>query len=285
MKRRAIHFVYEQLPDTTYRHALFLRSHRRWGDFRHPRTFNEKVNWRILFDRRDSIAWTCDKLAMKEYAREVDLGDLRIPETLWVGEDLSELVSVGLTGDWVLKPNHASNRNVFLGSGAVTDPAPLMRAMDVAMAETQASVFREWAYLNATRALLVERRVPTEDPGEAPTDYKFLTFGGEVAAIQVHVDRHSNHAMAYYSPDWRKLGFAAHHGDAGTIPRPRDLDRMLAVARVLGKPFDFMRVDLYCEQGEIYFGELTPYPGGGLETFAPLQLDAMLGALWKLPPL
>src|SRR3982750_723333 len=34
-----------------------------------PRTFTEKLNWRITLDRRELLAPTCDKLAMKEHAR------------------------------------------------------------------------------------------------------------------------------------------------------------------------------------------------------------------------
>ena len=54
-------------------------------------------------------------------------------------------------------------------------------------------------------------------------------------------------------------------------------------ANPLGAAFDFIRVDLYDVDGEVWFSELTPYPGAGLAGFDP-ALDRRLGALWQLPP-
>ena len=57
--------IQRTLPQRLKRHVLFLRFHRKWGNFAHPRTFSEKVNWRILYDRRPELTWTCDKLESK----------------------------------------------------------------------------------------------------------------------------------------------------------------------------------------------------------------------------
>jgi len=58
---------------------------------------------------------------------------------------------------------------------------------------------------------------------------------------------------------------------------------MLEIAAVLGSAFDFVRVDLHEVAGEVWFSELTPYPGGGLDRFDP-DLDRLLGSWWQLPP-
>ena len=42
-------------------------------------------------------------------------------------------------------------------------------------------------------------------------------------------------------------------------PRPANLDRMMDMARELGRDTDMVRVDLYDVDGQVYFGELTPY--------------------------
>jgi hypothetical protein len=60
---------------------------------------------------------------------------------------------------------------------------------------------------------------------------------------------------------------------------------MVELAGCIGRPFDFMRVDLYNVDGALYLGELTPYPGGGLEPFEPRNLDVDMGAAWQLPQL
>jgi len=53
------------------------------------------------------------------------------------------------------------------------------------------------------------------------------------------------------------------------------------VAECLAEGFDFMRVDLYNVNNKIYFGELTPYPGGVSARFEPEDFDGFLGEKWK----
>src|SRR5215471_3670063 len=100
-----LHLMY-RLPARSSRRALFMFYHCRLPHFRDPVPFNEKDNWRSLNDRRPILEWTCDKLAMKEYAAKVP--GLRVPRTLWAGTDLRELGDTDLPEYWVLKPNHRS---------------------------------------------------------------------------------------------------------------------------------------------------------------------------------
>lgn len=58
---------------------------------------------------------------------------------------------------------------------------------------------------------------------------------------------------------------------------------MIAIARDIGRDYDFIRVDLYEALGKIYFGEITPYPTGGLAKYNDPEFDRMLGSYWRLP--
>jgi len=53
------------------------------------------------------------------------------------------------------------------------------------------------------------------------------------------------------------------------------------LAESLAEDFDFIRVDLYDVDDKIYFGELTPYPGGVSAQFLPISADKALGELWR----
>jgi len=57
---------------------------------------------------------------------------------------------------------------------------------------------------------------------------------------------------------------------------------MIELAEILGKPFDYIRVDLYLIDNNIYFGELTNYPMSGKILFKPKSLDFEVGSKWKL---
>jgi TupA-like ATPgrasp len=269
-----------QLPVRARRRALFVYFNRRLPQFRNPAAFNDKVNWRILHDRRPLLEWTCDKLAMKDRATGVH--GLHVPRTFWTGTDLRELDSVELPEHWVFKPNHRCGL-VHFGRGR-PDIARLDAIAETWLRSSLWTKFGEWAYSRARSTLLVEEMIGT--PGSPPPDYKFFVFHGKVEAIQVDTDRHTAHRRRMYLPDWSPLEvISGVHELAPLEPAPANLDRMLTIAEELGAGFDFIRVDLYHVDGRIFFGEFSPYPGSGLDRFVPPSFDRELGARWSLPGL
>jgi hypothetical protein len=267
-----------KLPLRARRWALFVCANRQIPHVRSPRTFNDKLNWRILNDRRPLLEWTCDKLAMKDRAREVP--GLHIPRTLWTGTDLLELASVGLPEHWILKPNHSTGL-IYFGHGR-PDIEQLSAVTANWLRPAEAEKFGEWAYSKARRTLLAEEVIGT--PGSPPRDYKFLVFEGDVVVIEVDVGRYSTHQLRFYLPDWSPLEVQAGVYPLPPLePAPANLDRMLAAAAELGSGFDFIRIDLYNIGGDVYFGEVTPYPASGLVPFFPASFDVELGARWTLP--
>jgi len=266
-----------KLPMPVSRRALFVCSNRRLPHFRNPSTFNDKVNWRILNDRRPLLEWTCDKLAMKEHVRTVP--ELLVPNTLWAGTSLRELETVELPEHWVLKPNHRSGL-VYFGHGR-PNTAFLTTITRKWIRSAQAEDLHEWAYEKAQPLVLAEELLGL--PGSPPPDYKFFVFAGEVAAVQVDVGRHSLHQRRIYLPDWSPLEVSSgNHPLAPVEPPPENLEEMLGIASEIGRPFDFMRVDLYSINGAAVFGEVSPYAGSGLDRFVPESFDSQLGANWEL---
>ena len=268
--------VVHRLPLRLKRAVLYRQAHGRWPR-RPPVTFTEKVDWRVVHDRRPLIGRLGDKLAMREYAAGVCPG-LPVPAVLWTGTDVAELADVDLPGRWVLKPNHGTMR-VHIGTGR-PDVAELRRTTTGWLDEPLFRTRGEWVYSQARRLLLVEEFLGSGDP---PADHKFLVFGGRVEVVQVDTGRFGEHRRRLYTRHWTPVDVREAVAPGPVTPPPASLPRMLEVAEALGADFDFVRVDLYDVGGEVWFGELTPYPGGGLDPFDP-ELDQRLGALWQLPP-
>lgn len=263
------------LPLERRRRVLYRKYHGRDLRLDPPVRISEKVNWRIVHDRRPLLAWTCDKLRMKEYA--AGFPGLEVPRTLWAGTDVGELAEMSFPERWVLKPNHRSGL-VHLGQGQPTrkELAVLTSGW---LKDFQTARLGEWAYGQAQPCILAEEWIGDGDA--VPTDYKFYVFDGVPAAIQVHTGRFGEYAKRFYRPDWTPVDGT----DGPLAPRPAALDEMLELAGALGAPFDFMRIDLFWTRGKVYFGETTPYPAGGLVQVRPDSLDVELGALWTLPDL
>ena len=263
------------------RRRLWFR--RKFGVVLHlarPSTFNEKVNWRIINDRRPLLEGTCDKLVMKERALSSVPGRVRVARTLWAGTDVSELAGVDLPERWVLKPNHRTGL-VYFGEGRADVADLLVRTRGWADGQHWRTT-GEWAYRSARPCLLVEEFIGV--PGEAPLDYKVLVFDGAPRLVTVHGDRFGQQRTAPYEPDWTPLPYTSGPSFDRPIARPHRLGDMLACAARLAEGFDMLRVDFYEQDGELWFGELTPYPGSGMIARNP-QWDALLGSWWTIPPL
>ncbi|MDQ2811084.1 MAG: hypothetical protein M3Z75_04190 [Actinomycetota bacterium] len=279
--RRAARSVVYRLPAGLERRLLFGYYNRKLAHFSRPVTFSDKVNWRILNDRRPLLEWTCDKLAMKEYARQAGCDSLHVPRTIWSGSDIRDLWSAKLPEHWVLKPNHRSGL-IYFGHGQANHQE-LAKVTATWLDPFESHTMHEWAYATARPAFLAEELLGP--PGSPPSDYKIFVFGGNPEIIEM-VNRYDGNQQRLYRPDWSPLDVLyGPQGIAPVAPPPPDLDRMLAIAQQLGQPFDFIRVDLYDVGGSIVFGELTPYPCGGLERFRPASFDRELGEKWQLPTL
>jgi len=272
----------DRMPPELGRHLLFLESQHRWGNFRNPRGFSEKINWRVLFDRRALIGATCDKLQTKSRAQALGLD---VPETVWVGEDVRELVGLSLPKRWVLKPNHGSGL-VHFGVGRIDNVSELVAATRDWLELAAYRQRYEWAYSTARKVLLVEAMVV--EHGAPPPDYKFFTFDGEPSVVSRDDGRFTQHRRRFYSETWQPLlvqsgGGMRRRPLAEPVSQPSTLAQMKEVCRTIAEGFDFVRVDLYSVENRVFVGELTPYPGGGLARFWPYEFDLELGRRWTLP--
>lgn len=121
-----------------------------------------------------------------------------------------------------------------------------------------------------------------DDSGEL-RDYKIFCFGGKSKFIQLDNGRDSNHTQDFYNLEWNKLNleFASKNSEI-ISKKPRKLKEMLDVAERLSKEFEFVRVDLYYVDDNIYFGELTFTPTDGMVQFKPINEDFNIASMINL---
>ena len=58
---------------------------------------------------------------------------------------------------------------------------------------------------------------------------------------------------------------------------------MIELVEILAKKMQFIRIDFYNNEGNIYFGEITFFPNSGMVKYNPEEAENKLGALIKLP--
>jgi hypothetical protein len=270
-----------------------------------PRTFNEKVRYKRLRDRRPLVVTFADKAAVRGYVAAT-VGPEYLPQIYGVLDDPTQLGSLPRPDEYVAKPTHGSGAVVVVSRQAPPDarlPEPgrawrycrvrpdavgcgeLVRvAAEWLTRDFGGGPNQEWAYSRIPRRLLVEELLSGADGG-VPDDYKFFVFHGRCRYVQVITDRFSRRPTEdFYLPTWERLPLGSGKPSAeARICRPDRLDDMVEIAERLGAETDFVRVDLYALPDRLVFGELTNYPAGGYAPFDPPHFDLEFGRHWTVP--
>src|SRR4051812_11174448 len=118
-----------------------------------PKTFNEKILWRKLFDRDPLIPIFSDKVRAKSAVGEL-IGYEHVVPTLWVGDRLDETAINRFDPPYVLKCNHGSGWNVFIRRGSELSAAA--ERINRWLAQDFSSLHGEWGYKDIPRKVLVE---------------------------------------------------------------------------------------------------------------------------------
>ncbi len=67
------------------------------------------------------------------------------------------------------------------------------------------------------------------------------------------------------------------------IEMPKNLDKMIELAETISHNTVLSRIDFYEIDGQVYFGEITFYPGSGFSPFTDEKWDYKLGDMIDLP--
>jgi hypothetical protein len=272
------------LPTGLYLHLFYRWRFGRWANLRPPTTLNEKLFWAKLYGHQPFHTIVSDKYAVREWvARRI--GTQYLIPLVAVFERVDDLDWTRLPEAFVVKATHGSGYNVLVRDKRSVDASQLKKRFRAWVAENHYYLCREPQYRQIKPRLIVEPLI-TDAEGELPLDFKFHCFHGEVEAIQVDIDRFRDHRRNFYDSHWLLLPFTwsmwDRHGplwpQGRAVEKPPQLDEMIAMARILSREFDYVRVDLYNCSGRLYFGELTLCPGGGWERFDPPSYDLHFGA-------
>jgi TupA-like ATPgrasp len=259
----------------------FQRAHGCLPDLKRPKTFNEKMACRKLYDRDPRIPPLMDKIKVKDYISVRYGADLIIP-TLATYDSVSELNFEKpplCTPPYVIKINRGSGLNMFIKDDL--DPDVIRKQLQTWLKLNFSKETNEWGYAPIKLGILVE---PFIGGLAQPTDYKFHVFSGTIYAIEVVQGRFCDYRINFYDRHWRQLDIKRYAGRPGSdrpVPPPKSLARMLGLAESMGKDFSYVRVDLYEIEGQPKFGELSFYAGSAYDQFEPAKWDAEFGEQWS----
>lgn len=264
------------VDDASFCRLQYFRRHLRWPDLANPRSFNEKILWLKIHHRDPLLRLCADKFTVRDYVREKAGEEFLIP-LLGVWESAEAVDFSKLPDRFVLKASHGSGWNILCRGRDTFDEISARQKLSRWLQRDFSKVGREWCYSSLAPRIVCEQFL-AEANGEPPWDYKFFCYHGEPRFVQVDCARFQSHTRALYDTAWARIPCRLEYALQKTnSPPPPGLQGMLHLAAKLSEPFPFVRVDLFTVGGNVFFGELTFYPGKGVERFHPGKFDRIFG--------
>lgn len=272
------------LPDKAFLKLMFYVRMNKKLNFNNPTTFNEKLQWLKLYDRKPIYTSMVDKYEVKKYVADI-IGEEFIIPTLGLWDNFDDIDFNALPDQFVLKCTHDSGGLVICKDKTKFDIVAARKKINRCLHSNYYKHGREWPYKFVCPRIIAEQYME-DDSGELP-DYKFFSFNGITKAMFIATDRTKQNEETkfdFYDMEFRRLPFTnTHPNSQKEISRPKAFDEMIQLANKLSKGFPQLRVDFYDINGKVYFGELTFSHNSGMVPFDPEEWDLIFGSWINLP--
>lgn len=273
-----------RLPDKIYLKIQFKKTMGYKLDLRNPKTFNEKLQWLKLYDRKPIYTSMVDKYEAKKYVSNI-IGEEYIIPTIGIYNSFEEINFDKLPKRFVMKCTHDSGGIVICKDKSKLDIETAKQKINNSLKTNYYWTWREWQYKNVKPRIIIEQYMEDKKTKEL-RDYKFFCFNGKVEVFKIDFDRFIGHRANYFDKNKKLLKF----GEILCPPdynrkleMPYNIDKMMELAEKLSKDIPFIRIDFYEMNKKIYFGELTFCPAAGVGVLEPKKWDRKLGDLIELP--
>lgn len=300
-----IHFIHpsdkwKEIVETDRKKAFDMkwnRFYRKKFPWNNPRTSNEKLTW--LAAMTDTSKWTeySDKYEVRKYVESLGLKDI-LTDCYGVWDHAEDIDFDELPERFVLKCTHDCGSTYIVSDKKKMDKARVINFLNRHLAERYGYASCEPHYIPIKPRVMAESLIDMSDGTNFSSvdiiDYKFRCIGGKAQYAIVTYGRgfesdgattHESIVDLYDIYSWQPM---RHYlVDVGAeyrnIQRPKNLERMIEIAELLGRGFPQVRVDLYNVHGNIYFGELTFFACSGMNHSFTDEFQRLVGDKIILP--
>lgn len=249
-----------------------------------PVSFNEKIQWLKLFDRKSLYTDMVDKYEAKELFKN-KIGEKYIIKTIGVYDSFDQILFEDLPKQFVIKTTHDSGGVVICKDKDGFDYDNARRLINEHLAINHFNCAREWAYKNVKPRIIIEEYLDSIER-DSSAEYKIFCFDGNAQFILVctgngHGDNRTND---FYDMEFNHLPVSGNYPNSEKpLDRPDELDEMVRIAEIIAEEIIQLRVDFYLTDGKIYIGEATFYHDAGYCKFFPPEWDTKFGEFINLP--
>lgn len=254
-----------------------------------PITFNEKLQWLKLYDRKPIYTIMVDKCAVKKYVED-KIGKQYVVPLLAKWDTADDIDISVLPNQFVIKSTNGGGGTSVLvckdkNKFCITEVKNLFRfALSASCMDFYISS-REWPYKDVKPRIIAEQMLG--DGEREIIDYKVHVFNGVPEFILVCKDRKSPTGMTedFFDTSWNRLEVKRPFNKKSNCPigKPDRLNEIINISSILAEDIPFVRIDFYIIDNHVYFGEMTFFPASGFKHFIPRKWDKIWGEKLTLP--
>lgn len=268
------------LPDRPYLKLVYWGETGKKLNIDAPVTYNEKLQWLKLYDRKPEYCNYVDKYAVRSYISKT-IGEHYLIPLLGVYDKVEEIDWESLPDKFVLKCTHGSGSNIICKDKGNLDIEASKIKLNKWMKKSWYWFGREWPYKNVIPRIVCESFISESD--NTPDDYKFLCFNGKVKLIEVHIDRYGSHKQDFYDEEWNKTAISQEGTRSDFVyEKPPLFEKIIQLSEQLASKIIHVRIDWFVVKDKLYFGEITFYDGSGFVAFDNEKDDCLLGGWIEL---
>lgn len=271
--------LYNLLQDKPYLKLVYFAKMGKKLNLDNPKTFNEKLQWLKLNDRKPEYSICVDKYAVRSYIAQT-IGEKYLIPLIGVYDNVTEIDWDNLPKQFVLKCTHGTGSNIICLDKDKLDIKHAENMLKKWLSKNFYWYGREWPYKNVKPKIICETLL---NGNKIPDDYKVLCFHGEAKLIEVHIDRFGNHKQDFYDVNWNKSKISQGNTTSLVYKKPLQLEEMVRLSEKIAADMYHVRIDWYIAEDKLYFGEITFYDGSGFTPFDNENDDYLLGSLIQLP--
>lgn len=277
--------LFDKMSDEKYLKLLYRVNIGKKLNLENPQTYNEKLQWLKINDRKDIYTEMVDKHLVKDYVKKI-IGEEYIIPTLGVWDSFDEINFEKLPEQFVLKCTHDSGGLIICTDKNKLDKVKAKKKLEKCLKINYYKRFREWPYKNVKPRIIAEKYM-VDESGTELKDYKFFCFDGKVKAMFIATDRsdpNTETKFDFFDRDFNHLPFINGHPNSDKkIKKPESFEKMIELAEKLSVGMPQVRIDFYDIYGQVYFGEITFFHWSGTKPFEPEEWDYTFGSWIELP--
>lgn len=213
-----------------------------------------------------------DKLEAKRIVKEICGDDIQVAPVKRILNGPNDFTEADIDPNCMIKTTHGCGWNISMSANTKVDEVKeLLNKWNCVYSENE----NQYKYIQPR--FFIEEKVDDAVLGITDTaiTYMFRCIHG----VPVTIGIRQGSVQHSYDMNWKQLPINHKQPDS-PIRKPANIDEMIALAKRLSKPFEFVRIDFYLGKDGIYLSEYTFTPSAGFRLYS-MKVEKELGKLWQ----